>query len=138
RTRLSGTPQGSSPPPPWDSFAVREYTAALHRLSSAQLSHVDSAANQGGDPPLYHAWEAVAYRLTPSSSPFSGLFVMRLWSPLLILLTVAGAWLLAGEVLGRDRTLQLLAAGCVGLPPIITITSSGVNPDAGAHAGASF
>ncbi|TML35831.1 MAG: DUF2142 domain-containing protein [Actinobacteria bacterium] len=138
RTRLFWKPQGSAVRPPWDSFAVREYTAALHRLSSAQLSHVDSAANQGGDPPLYHAWEAVAYRLTPSSSPFSRLFVMRLWSALLILLTVAGAWLLAGEVLGRDRTLQLLAAGCVGLQPMITFMSSGVNPDAGAYAASAF
>jgi 4-amino-4-deoxy-L-arabinose transferase-like glycosyltransferase len=55
---------------------------------------------------------------------------MRLASVLWILVTVIGAWLLTGEVLGRDRTLQLVAAGAAGLAPMVQFLSATVTPDA--------
>src|SRR3712207_9244995 len=39
-------------------------------------------------------------------------------------------WLLAGELLGRRRGLQLVAAAVVGLWPMLVFLSSSVNPDA--------
>ena len=131
-------PQQAPVRPPWNREAERGFDAAFRKLSPAERRRVDSAINQGGDPPLYHAYEALAYLVTPSASPFARLVVMRLWSCLLVLLTVIGTWLLAGELFGRHRTLQLLAAGCIGIQPMITFMSSGVNPDAGAFAGAAF
>ncbi len=138
KTHQFWKPQQVPVRPPWNRDAERAFAAAFRKLTPAQRRHVDSAVNQGGDPPLYHAYEAIAYRITPSASPFARLLVMRLWSSLLVLLTVTGAWLLAGELFGRNRMLQLLTAGCVGLQPMITFMSSGVNPDAGAFAGAAF
>jgi len=40
------------------------------------------------------------------------------------------AWLLVGEVLGRDRPAQLLAAAVAGLAPMVTFVGSAVTPDA--------
>lgn len=54
---------------------------------------------------------------------------MRLWSGLLLLITTVGAWLLLGELTGRDRLLQLAGAACVGLQPMATFISAGVSPD---------
>ena len=40
------------------------------------------------------------------------------------------AWLLAGELSGRDRGAQLLAGAVCGLAPMATFVSSAVTPDA--------
>jgi 4-amino-4-deoxy-L-arabinose transferase-like glycosyltransferase len=47
-----------------------------------------------------------------------------------MLLTVTGVWLLAGEAFGRDRLLQVAAAGTATLAPMIGFVSGSVNPDA--------
>ena len=39
-------------------------------------------------------------------------------------------WLLAGELLGRDRGAQLLAGAVCGLAPMATFVSAAVTPDA--------
>jgi hypothetical protein len=86
---------------------------------------------QSENPPLYYLYEAVPYVAAGGGSFFSRLHAMRLWSALLLLVTTTGAWLLAGEVFGRDRLLQLATAALVGLQPMVTFISAGVNPDAG-------
>ena len=47
--------------------------------------------------------------------------------PLLALYAVSG-WLLAGELLGRDRGAQLLAGAVCGLAPMATFISAAVTP----------
>ncbi|MEA2349568.1 MAG: hypothetical protein QOG86_509 [Thermoleophilaceae bacterium] len=86
---------------------------------------------QGDNPPLYYAYESLAYWGGSGTSFFDRLHLMRIWSALLLLVTTTGAWLLAGEVFGRNRLLQLAAAALAGLQPMATFISSGVNPDAG-------
>jgi len=83
------------------------------------------------NPPLYYLYETVPYHLAgDGSSIWSRMLAMRLASVLWLLVTVAGAWLLAGQLFHRDRRLQLLAAGFTGLLPMMTFISSSVNPDA--------
>jgi hypothetical protein len=85
---------------------------------------------QAHHPPLYYAYEVAPYAVTPGGDPFDRLFLMRLWSGLLLLVTTTGAWLLIGELTRRDRLLQLAGAACVGLQPMSAFVSGGVNPDA--------
>jgi 4-amino-4-deoxy-L-arabinose transferase-like glycosyltransferase len=93
-----------------------------------------SARGDGGgtlsQPPLYYVYEAGAYRLGEGGGFFLRFYLMRFASALLMLVTATGAWLLAGEVFARERTLQLVAAAVAGLLPMVTFISSGVNPDA--------
>jgi 4-amino-4-deoxy-L-arabinose transferase-like glycosyltransferase len=55
-----------------------------------------------------------------------------------MLLTAVGVWLLAGELLGRDRLLQLTAAGTAALLPMVGFVSASVNPDAMLYAAWAF
>jgi 4-amino-4-deoxy-L-arabinose transferase-like glycosyltransferase len=96
----------------------------------------DAAKRDGGggnpaasNPPLYYAFEAVAYLAAGSSDLFGRLLAMRIASLLWLGLTVVAAWLLAGEALGRDRLLQLAAASVAGLSPMMTFVSGSVSPD---------
>jgi 4-amino-4-deoxy-L-arabinose transferase-like glycosyltransferase len=82
------------------------------------------------NPPLYYVIEAVPYLAAHGADLFARLLAMRIVSALWLGITVLGAWLLAGEVFGRDRLLQLAAAGLVGLAPMMTFVSSAVSPDA--------
>ena len=93
---------------------------------------------QANHPPLYYAYELAPYAATPGGDLFDRLFVMRLWSGLLMLVTTAGAWLLIGELTRNDRLLQLAGAACVGLQPMSTFVTAGVNPDALLFAGFSI
>jgi 4-amino-4-deoxy-L-arabinose transferase-like glycosyltransferase len=57
------------------------------------------------------------------------LYAMRVWSALLLLVSVTATWLLAGELFARNRLLQFGAAAIVGLQPMATFMSSSINPD---------
>ena len=90
---------------------------------------VENAA--AGNPPLYYAWVGLAYRATAWGDLFTRWYAMRAWSVLLLALAVVATWLLAGELTGRDRLSQLVAAGFVGLHPGASAISAAINPDAG-------
>lgn len=81
-----------------------------------------------GNPPLYYAVEAVAWRLTPGGGFLGRLFLMRAVSGLLLAATVAFAWLMAGEVF-RRRLPQFVTAAFVALLPIAGSLGGIVNPD---------
>lgn len=115
--------------PEWSRQAYDRWKADQRRLG-------DSARSDGGgpnpastNPPLYYLYEAPAYLAAEHGSPFSRVYLMRLWSVVLLLVTVTATWLLAGELLGRVRLLQLVAAGFAGLQPMVTFISASVNPD---------
>jgi 4-amino-4-deoxy-L-arabinose transferase-like glycosyltransferase len=104
----------------------------------ARWLHDDAAdrADDGGGPqsassypPLSYLWESLGYRLFSSGDFFDTLFGSRLFSALWLPITVLGTWLLAGELLGRRRLLQLAAAAVPALLPMPAFVSGSVSPD---------
>lgn len=111
-------------------------TEAYRRWERQSKAFTDAERSDGGgpnpassNPPLYYLLETPAYLATSGTGIFTRLEALRLTSLLWLLGTIAGAWLLAGEIFGRDRTLQLLAAGAVGLTPMVLFLSATVGPD---------
>ena len=82
-----------------------------------------------GYPPGYYLYETIPYRITSSADILTRVYVMRFASVLWLLVTTTAAWLLAGEIFGRRRPLQLVTAAAVGLWPMVTWISSAINPD---------
>jgi 4-amino-4-deoxy-L-arabinose transferase-like glycosyltransferase len=118
--------------PAWEPSAERTWD---RHGPGARRDDIAGIGPQRAHPPLYYAYETVPYAAASGGDLFDRLLVMRLWSGALLLVTVAAAWLLVGEVTGRDRLLQLAGAACVGLQPMVTFVSAGVNPDALLFAG---
>jgi hypothetical protein len=112
--------------PAWEPAAEQAWGQVSDRLPRDDIRAVGPQATH---PPLYYAYEAVPYAAASGGDFFDRLFAMRLWSGLLMLVTATGAWLLIGELV-RDRLLQLAGAACVGLQPMVTFMTTGVNPDA--------
>jgi 4-amino-4-deoxy-L-arabinose transferase-like glycosyltransferase len=115
--------------PSWDRAADAAWRAGEKRLTDAQRGDGGGPIAAAGNPPLYYALEAGAYE-APGGSFFGRLLAMRLLTLLWLPLTVLAAWLLAGEVLGRDRLLQLAAASIAALAPMSTFVAGFVGPDA--------
>ena len=82
------------------------------------------------NPPLYYAYEAIPYRVAKAlgGGLFGQLALMRLWSGLLFLGTIACAWLLAGEVFRRLLP-RVTATGFVALHPLAGYITGIVNTD---------
>ena len=81
------------------------------------------------NPPLYYFVAWVPYQLARSGDVFARLYLGRAFSALFLLATVTFAWLLAGEVFGPRRPLQLATAAVTGLEPMMTFISGSLNPD---------
>jgi 4-amino-4-deoxy-L-arabinose transferase-like glycosyltransferase len=116
--------------PEWSADAYTRFRERSEALGS-------SARNDGGgtnfaqsNPPLFYALESVPYRLASGGDLFARLTAARLTCVLLLIVTVAATWLLAGTVLGRRRDLQLAAASIPALLPMVTFISSSITPDA--------
>jgi 4-amino-4-deoxy-L-arabinose transferase-like glycosyltransferase len=116
--------------PEWSKTAYERWRAGEERLPDAARSDGGGNNAAASNPPLYYLYEAVPYVLAKGGDIFDRLYLMRLWSVLLLLVTTLAAWLLAGELFGRNRLLQLVAAGFAGLQPMVTFISSSVTPDA--------
>ena len=106
--------------------------AAALRAASGRASRSDGggATASAGYPPLYYAIAAGAYLAPVGGDPFDRLNAVQLLGVLLLMATVLGAWLLAGEVFGRRRLLQLITGAVAGLQPMSTFMSTSVGPDA--------
>ena len=109
--------------------------SALDRTQRELRQVPDSAYKNGSGPssaahypPLYYAYEAVVYSLTPSHSELTRLFVMRLATVLLFVVTVALTWLIATELLAVTWA-RALATGLVALQPKLAFGAGIVNPD---------
>jgi 4-amino-4-deoxy-L-arabinose transferase-like glycosyltransferase len=112
-------------------WSARDYAAYL-----ALARHHPSQSDGGGpnsqavNPPLFYLYSDLAYWTSGSDNAFGRLYAMRLWGVVLLLATIAAAWLLAGEVFGRRRLPQLICAAVSGLIPMVTFISTSVTPDA--------
>jgi 4-amino-4-deoxy-L-arabinose transferase-like glycosyltransferase len=103
---------------------------------SRRLDDVPDAQRKDGtgpnavaqNPPLYYAYTALAYRLSPDQSLLGRLFAMRVATVALYVATVALAWLLAGELFQR-RSVQFAATAVVALHPKLSSLAGNVNPD---------
>lgn len=114
----------------WNRPAFDRWRRAAGALT-AQARRDGGGANAAAvNPPVYYGYEAIAYRAAAGTSIFGRLYAMRVWSALLLLVTTTATWLLAGELFGRSRPLQLTAGAVVGLAPMTTFITASVNPDA--------
>lgn len=111
--------------PEWDPAAADAFGRL--RLRRTDGGGPNTAASY---PPLYYAAQAVPYTVASGGDLFTRLTVTRIVSGLWLLVTVAGAWLLVGELFDRRRLAQLAGAGTVALWPMATMVSASVNPDA--------
>ncbi|HEU4703584.1 MAG TPA: DUF2142 domain-containing protein [Conexibacter sp.] len=121
--------------PTWSAAEWDRWQAQDERLPTADRSDGGGNGNPAwSNPPLYYLYAVVPYALASGGDLFARVTLTRLASVLWLLATVLGAWLLAGEVLGRDRLLQLLAAGVAGLLPMVTFISAQIGPDGALYA----
>ncbi|HEX5616835.1 MAG TPA: DUF2142 domain-containing protein, partial [Solirubrobacteraceae bacterium] len=102
--------------PEWRSDVERAWAA----------TQADGARDDGGGPspastypPVSYAWEAIGYEVASSGTLFDQLLGARLMSAFWLPFTVLGTWLLAGELFGRRRLLQTVAASVPALAPMV-------------------
>jgi Predicted membrane protein (DUF2142) len=81
-----------------------------------------------GNPPLYYAYEAVAYHAAPGGSLFARFHAMRIASALLYLLTIPLAWLIAAELF-KPLWARALTAAIVAIHPKLASLGASINPD---------
>lgn len=112
--------------PEWSRQAA---DAARKRSTKASMRDAGGPNTAAGYPPAYYLADTPGYLLAGRTDVATKLYAARLWSVLFLLVTTAGVWLLAGELFGRDRQLQLVAAGTVGMWPMLDFVSAAVNPD---------
>src|SRR5262249_14961324 len=80
------------------------------------------------NPPLYYAYEAIAYHASPNRSFFGRVFALRGATVLLYVLTVALTWLVAAE-LSAATWVRFLATAIVARLPKLASLAGNVNPD---------
>jgi 4-amino-4-deoxy-L-arabinose transferase-like glycosyltransferase len=115
-------------PPNWSQGAWRAYVARSHARPA-------SPSDGGGptpatNPPAFYLYDAIPYLSDHGGTIFGQLYAMRIWGVLLLDITALAGWLLAGEILGRRQSLQLVVGAVCALMPMSTFLSTAVNPDA--------
>jgi 4-amino-4-deoxy-L-arabinose transferase-like glycosyltransferase len=115
--------------PEWSPDAFERWKAADRRLDDSARKDGTGSNPASTNPPLYYLYTAPAYLAASGGDIFDRLYLMRLWTALLLLVTCVGTWLLAGELFARDRRLQVCSAAVVGLQPMESFISSAVSPD---------
>ena len=116
----------------WDAYRTE------YRQRDPSRTDGGGANPAASNPPLYYLVASIPYLIVHSANVFGRLYAIRLFGVLMLMATTIGAWLLAGEVLGRRRLPQLVCAAVVGLWPMTTFIATNVNPDALVNAASTF
>lgn len=112
--------------PAWSALGtLNERLGALPKSARADGDGPNPLAQ---NPPLYYAYEAIAYRLMPSANPLDRLFSLRLANVVLFVLTVLLTWLLAAEFFTVIWP-RVLMSGLVALQPKLGFLAGVVNAD---------
>lgn len=114
--------------PPWSKLQEQQFEALERSLPANASETAGGPTPTAKNPPLYYAYSAVLWKLTPGGIR-AHIQVVRWGSCLLLLITVLMTWLAAGEAFGRRRVLQTFAAGVAALQPMTGAMSGLVNPD---------
>jgi hypothetical protein len=115
--------------PAWGEAELQAWHRVEHTLPRG------SRANGGGpnalakNPPLYYAAMSIPYRMLVWLPLLKRLFLLRLFNALCFLATICLTWAIAGEVFGRVRWKQALAASVVALQPQLAFMSAVINAD---------
>ena len=115
--------------PEWIPAAEERWERQEAALDEGDREDGGGPASSRNNPPTFYLYSALAYELA-GGTVIDRLYAMRLWCVPLLLLFVVSAWLLAGELAGRDRIAQLCAGALAGLFPMVTFIASSVTPDA--------
>ena len=115
--------------PEWTRAAEQRWEREESAMGEAERKDGGGEISSKNNPPTFYLYSAVAYEAA-GGTVIDRLYAMRIWSIALLLAFAVAAWLLAGELAGRDRVAQLCAAALAGLLPMVTFISSSVNPDA--------
>jgi 4-amino-4-deoxy-L-arabinose transferase-like glycosyltransferase len=113
----------------WSKRAYDRWRDQADALSTPVRKDGGGVNPASSNPPLYYLSEVPAYKLADGGDLFSRVTAARLGSLPFLLTTVIATWLLAGEVFGPNRVLQLASAAVPGLLPMMTFISSSVTPD---------
>jgi 4-amino-4-deoxy-L-arabinose transferase-like glycosyltransferase len=105
---------------------------AIDGMGDAERSDGIGPSPLARNPQLYYAVEAVPYLALERADLLDRLVAMRLVNVLLFVLTVGLTWLLARELFGPARRLEVvLATGVVAVWPMLGFMGGVVNPDTG-------
>jgi hypothetical protein len=114
--------------PAWSDAEERRWEQVEARLPEEARADGEGPNAVAGNPPLYYAYEAVAYHAAPGGSLFARFHVMRIASALLYLPMIPLAWLIAAELFPAPWA-RALAAAIVALQPKLASLGSSINPD---------
>jgi 4-amino-4-deoxy-L-arabinose transferase-like glycosyltransferase len=112
--------------PEWSDQLEQRWAATEEQAPPDDGGGPSAASNY---PPAAYLWQAAGYAAASGGTLFDELLAARLMSALWLPITVLGTWLLAGEILGRRRLLQTVAAAVPALAPMVVFISAAVNPD---------
>jgi 4-amino-4-deoxy-L-arabinose transferase-like glycosyltransferase len=115
--------------PAWSSADLRLWHEVERTLPRGARASGTGPNPLAKNPPLYYAVMAIPYRMLVWLPLLKRLFVLRLVNALFYLATVVLVWMLAGELFGRVRWKQALAAGVVALQPQLAFMSAVINAD---------
>jgi 4-amino-4-deoxy-L-arabinose transferase-like glycosyltransferase len=98
--------------PEWSAVAEREWRANSRSADRRDGGGVGAASSY---PPAYYLFATIPYKIAGKSDVLTRVYTVRAASLLWLLVATTAAWLLAGEVFGRRRPLQLVTAATVAL-----------------------
>lgn len=115
--------------PAWTAADLARWREVERRLPRGSRVTGASTNRLSTNPPLYYAVMTIPYRIFVWLPVLKRIFVLRLFNALFYLATIAFTWLIAGELFGRVRWKQALAAGAVALEPQLAFMSAVINAD---------
>lgn len=115
--------------PAWSSADLSSWRQLESTLPAGSRSNGSGPNPQAKNPPLYYAAMAVPYKAMSQLPLLKRLFVLRLFNLPFYLAAIVFTWLIAGELFGRVRWKQTLAAGAVTLQPQLAFMAAIINAD---------